>query len=283
MSQKIAVAIIHGIGLVERDFADGLMRELRKRFVSNGASGPDLVMKPVLWSPVLQGAENDLWVKLKKGGPLAYKKVRRFMVDFAADAIAYQPVSKERRVYDAVHWIFAKALRSLAEEAGPHAPLCVVAHSLGTVIASNYLYDLQTDVKKKCVSKTVRRVMKGTPLEKGKTLSLLYTLGSPLALWSLRYPNFGIPIQVPAPELRKYWPKIKGEWVNFYDKDDVIGYPLKTINASYRKSVTSDKPVNVGGFFKSKTPLSHTEYWTDNDVTKPIARSLARVWRKLNR
>jgi len=282
MGQKIAVAIIHGIGRTEPGFADGLMKDLRRRFASEGADAPDLVMKPVYWSPVLQGGEDELWRRVKRGGPMDFTRLRRFMLDFAADAIAYQPLPREKRVYEAIHRVVAQTLRVLAREAGPKAPLCVIAHSLGTVVASNYLYDLQTAPRKDILPKGVKKEMEKTPLEKGETLALLYTLGSPIALWSLRYTDFGKPVRVPAPGLKKHWPKLSGEWVNFYDEDDVIGYPLKTVNAAYGVAVTRDRAVSVGGVFTGWTPLSHTDYWTEGSVTGPVAKALARTWKKLN-
>ena len=123
---------------------------------------------------------------------------------------------------------------------------------------------------------------KSTPLENGETLTLMYTMGSPIAIWSLRYEDFGVPIPVPSPKLADHHPGLAGEWVNFYDPDDVIGYPLSTLNDAYGASVERDVAVNVGGPLSSWNPLSHVAYWTDGDVTKPIAESLARVWRDLN-
>jgi hypothetical protein len=282
MGQKIAVAIIHGIGRPDPGFADGLMEELRRGFRGAGAEETELVMKPVYWSPVLQGAENELWRRTQKGGPMDFTKLRRFMMDFAADAIAYQPLPKEKKVYDAVHQVVAQAFRALAEEAGPKAPLCVIAHSLGTVIASNYLYDMEAAHKKRILPKTVTSEMEKTPLEKGETLSNLYTLGSPIALWSLRYADFGSPVNVPSIYLKKHWPGLAGEWVNYYDEDDVIGYPLKTVNRAYAKAVKEDRAVSIGNFFTGWTPASHSDYWTDNSVTKPMAQALAELWRKVN-
>jgi hypothetical protein len=72
------------------------------------------------------------------------------------------------------------------------------------------------------------------------------------------------------------------EWVNFYDKDDVIGWPLRQLNADYAKRVTEDREVNVGGVMTSWNPAAHIGYWRDNDVTAPIAEGLARVWRSAN-
>jgi hypothetical protein len=288
MTQKLAVAVIHGIGKPDAHFADAMIAELRLRFAAaiGGRSpnpGAELVAKPVLWAPVIQDKENELWQRLGNGASMDFIKLRRFMMDFAADAIAYQPTPHDRRIYDAVHRIVAQALRELAQEAGPTAPLCVIAHSLGTVIASNYIYDLEVQARKRILSKTVRSSMGKTPLDRGETLAALYTLGSPIALWSLRYADFGTPIAVPSPRLAKHHPGLKGEWINFYDQDDIIGYPLKNVNPAYRKAVAEDRAVNVGGLISSWNPVSHVDYWTDNSVTRPVAASLARIWMDVNR
>ena len=116
----------------------------------------------------------------------------------------------------------------------------------------------------------------------GETLAFFYTLGSPIPLWSLRYTDFGRPIEVPAPDLTRHYPDIKGKWINFYDADDVIGFPLRALNAAYRKVVKKDVPVNAGSLLVSWTPLSHLEYWTDDEVLDPIARSLTQAWKKIN-
>jgi hypothetical protein len=48
---------------------------------------------------------------------------------------------------------------------------------------------------------------------------------------------------MPSPKLQSHYPNLADEWVNFYDKADVIGYPLKELNADYRREVSSDCPV----------------------------------------
>lgn len=290
MTQKIAVAIIHGMGQQDPHFADGMQQELLDRFAGRLGDEVDdpaseLVIRPVYWAPVLQNAEEKLWKQVKKGGELDFTTLRRFLVDFAADAIAYQPTPQDRRVYDGVHEIFANVLDDLATGAGVKAPLCIIAHSLGSVIASNYFYDLQVDPAKGIIADSVRAAMGDTPLERGETLAQFYTMGSPIALWSLRYrdPDFGVPIAVPSPQLAQHYPNVKGEWVNYYDEDDVIAYPLKTINDAYRKVVKADRGINAGGLLSSWNPASHLGYWTDNDITKPIAAALAATWRSVNR
>ena len=151
----------------------------------------------------------------------------------------------------------------------------------GSKPSCNYFYDLQHP-QRPLIAARVKKKIGDTPLERGETFTLFYTLGSPIAMWSLRYPNFGIPIKVPSPGLSKYYPNLKGEWVNFYDEDDVIGYPLKTLNEAYRKVIKADRQINAGGLLSSWNPASHLGYWTDNDVTKPIAQELVRTWRTVN-
>jgi hypothetical protein len=283
--KHIAVAVIHGIGKQKSDFADQLIAKLTQQFIAhlpNNVANPEtqLVIEPIHWAPVMQEKEDLLWQRLNKTGGLDFMKMRQFMVEFGADALAYQPLPHERDVYDAIHGVVAQKFHALAEKAGPTAPLCVIAHSLGTVIASNYLYDLQKGMD--FLPAPVRAHHSETPLEMGETLALFYTLGSPIALWSLRYNDFGTPINVPAAKLGQYYPNLEGEWINFYDADDVIGYPLRPLNEAYRKMVKKDMPVNVGSFLVSWTPLSHLEYWTDDNIIAPVAESLARAWKQIN-
>jgi len=292
MPQKIAVAIVHGVGKQEPDFAEGMIEKLIARFAketgqTNTQAGDALAFQPVYWAPALQKRQEVLWERLRKGGPLDFVSLRRFMVDFAADAIAYQPLPEERSIYDDIHFIFAEALHKLAGDAGEKAPLCVIAHSLGTIVASNYLYDLEKEGAKSkpdLIGKSVWNHIEDIPLECGDTFTHFYTMGSPIALWSLRYknPDFGRPINVPSPRLKKHYPGLAGEWVNFYDEDDVIGYPLRTLNELYKKAVTTDKPINAGSWLSSWSPLSHNGYWTDKDVINPIASSLANTWKAVN-
>ncbi len=69
----------------------------------------------------------------------------------------------------------------------------------------------------------------------------------------------------------------KARWFNFFDPDDILGYPLRPINFAYRKIVDEDIAINVGGLNSSWNPLSHTKYWTDNDFTKPVAAFLEKL------
>jgi hypothetical protein len=227
--------------------------------------GDDIIIRPVHWAPVMENVEDELWDRLKSIGKMRYKRTRRFVIDFLGDAFAYQIGETDRRVYDRIHQVFAQTLHDLARDAGENAPLCVIAHSLGSVIASNFIYDLQRDPDEKIISDKVRTAMSGTPLERGETLA-----------------DFGKPIVIPDARLKAHYPKIKGAWVNFYDADDVIGFPIKPLNHTYGKYVTEDRQVNVGGRWTSWNPASHIGYWTDKDILDPIADKLVEIWKAVN-
>lgn len=280
MPPRIAVAIVHGVGNTAPTFADELIAALQERI--RPVCGDDVVIRPVYWSPVLQPQEDALWSRMAQGGPLHYASLREVLIDLLGDGIAYQPLPDRRMVYDAVHQVFADTLHQLASEAGADAPLAVIAHSLGTVITSNYFYDLQTHFDQyPIIPLNIRERIGDTPLERGETLALLHTLGSPLAVWSLRYGDFGQPIRFPAPQLGSHYPDLPTEWLNLYDADDVIGYPLKTLNDAYRQVVTADRAINTGNWLESWNPLSHVAYWGDKDVHQPIADGILRLWQAL--
>ncbi|HEY2924768.1 MAG TPA: chemotaxis protein [Candidatus Eisenbacteria bacterium] len=284
MSHPIAIAFIHGIGRTDPGYSAAMQRTLMRRFASRiGADAPnaqaELVFEEINWSAALQYREDRLWRTLVPAGPMRYRRLRRFLVDFAADAIAYQPAPSDRTAYDAIHRQVAAGLARLAERAGPRAPLCLVAHSLGTVIASNYVYDL-VKPHNSFMCPSVRALINGTPLERGETLARLFTLGSPIALWSLRYPRFGEPIRFPMPALAQHHPGLEAAWINLYDPDDVVGYPLRPLNAGYRAAVTEDRPIDVGSLLTRWNPLSHVGYWDNGRVADAIAESLAVAWRQ---
>jgi hypothetical protein len=283
MAHKIAVAFIHGIGRTAPGYSAAMQRALTRGFAHKiGRTVPDpeaeLIFEEVDWSVALQSDEDRLWRRLHSAALMRFNRLRQFMVNFAADAIAYQPVPSDRSAYDAIHAQVATTLARLAERAGPRAPLCLVTHSLGTVIASNYIYDL-TKPRNSFLSPKVRERINGTPLERGETFALFYTMGSPIALWSLRYTGFGEPIRFPSRKLAVHHPDLESRWLNFYDPDDVIGYALKPLNPRYAAVVTEDRPVNVGSWFTKWNPLSHKGYWNDAKVADAISDGLAEVWR----
>lgn len=281
MTQKIAVLILHGAGTPDKQFAEKMVKRISNRFEKKlGIKSAELEFEPVFWSAIFAGEQEEFWKKLQQDQDLDYNRIRHFVIEFLSDAVAYQPTSLGGQNYDKVHTLVAKAIHKLKERAGKNAPLCVIGHSLGTVVASNYFYDLQ--YRRENMGAETKRCTNQTPIEQCETLTLFYTMGSPMALWSMRYIDFGSPISVPSVGLERLYPGLKGEWLNFYDKDDVLAYPLKGLNREYNKAVTKDVDVNAGGWLTSWNPLSHLNYDTDSEVVSAIADGLIRTWKVVN-
>ena len=152
--------------------------------------------------------------------------------NFVGDIVAYQVGPNSRVVYDAVHACVDEALAGLAAKA-PDAPLVVVAHSLGSVIASDHFYDLHKGAFEPAA----------TPLERGETFTSFYTLGSPIALWMERYGDYSRPVQIPGQVQHGPGDRRGREWINFYDADDVLAFPLKGLSEHYDQAVDEDRSV----------------------------------------
>lgn len=271
MEPKIAVIIVHGLGIQKKDYAEAFIKKLKEAYAKvSGQSGEHLMIEAVHWADVFASRELELERNIIKPYKLRYRHLRRYVIHHLADAVAYQPVESEAQNYEAVHMTVSESLHRLTKSAGPTAPLCVISHSMGTVIASNFFYDLQFSARGH------RLVVDPTsPLERGETLALFYSLGTTLPLWSLRYRDFDKPIQVPSERLNHYHRRLDGEWVNFYDKDDILGYPLQGVDPAYRTVVREDVPVNVGPWWKSWNPLCHSGYFSSRMIQEYIARKLS--------
>ena len=294
MSAKIAVAIAHGICVGNQfdeqessKYAGGMAQALKLKLadLADRSGSEDqklewadskLAISAINWTPVLREERKNLYDRLGVEQLDSFFGLREFMFQAIADSLTYQVTQSkvdDLWSYDGIHHCFAKSLQNLAERAGSNAPLFIVSHSLGTVIASNYIYDLQAQKAQIDIG--------DTPLERGETLVSFYTLASQIPFWSLRHPNFDRPIRVPSEKLTSHYSGLQGEWVNFFNKSDVMGYPLKSLNDAYGNAVTEDKEVNNGGLLESWNPLSHCGYWTNEKVIETIASGLYSILQQI--
>ncbi|MEK3734872.1 MULTISPECIES: chemotaxis protein [Paenibacillus] len=278
MEQKIAVMIVHGLGRQKENYAERLIRKLSEAFAeASGLSTDQLAIEAVHWAHVFAEREEQLFRDIVSSYRLRYRWLRRIVIHYLADAVAYQPVEGDAQNYEEVHSTLSAALHRLSLAAGPTAPLCVISHSLGTVIASNFFYDLQFSSRGKRLV-----INPEAPIEKGETLAFFYSLGTTLPLWSLRYRDFDQPIRVPSDHLKLHHRRLEGEWINFYDKDDILGYPLQGVDPAYKETVRKDVEVNAGHWLTSWNPLSHRGYFSNPTIIRHISSTLAAAWNKVN-
>jgi len=111
--------------------------------------------------------------------------------------------------------------------------------------------------------------------ERMETLSGLITLGSNIPLFTLGHTPVTC-IEFPPPGLPEKLRK-KAKWLNLYDSDDVLGWPLKPLSIGYSDTVTEDMEVSVGNILTSWNPGTHVAYWTDDSVIKPAAYLIASI------
>lgn len=276
--QRIAIAVIHGMGRQKPDFAVELQERL-KQYIGRCFRKRGLVPRceafafvPVYWAPIADKMQDELELKIGLD-TLSWRRMRSFLIGYLGDAIAYQlPMQRNEYLVDSIHREMKTKLKKLAGLCGEDAPLCVISHSLGTVISSEYFKSVQHS-----------RVSSGmSALAAGRTLALYYTMGSPIPIWAMRENGFGVPPFVPYPALQRTYPKLAGEWVNFYSKYDVLGFPLRGINEHYKERVLMDKHVAAGGWVSRYTPLSHNYYWENKQIIKRVAEMLVRMWIAVN-
>lgn len=276
---KVAVLFVHGIGKQPPDFAAQFEERLRRkltRMVRKAKMRPDgfpFEFIPVHWASIVDIQSDELLKRLNIQ-ELSWKELREFVVSYLGDAIAYQrPAVRGEFIYDLIHQRLKACLREAAKRCGGEAPLCIISHSMGTVISHEFVKHLQTERS---------RLTSLTPLERGHTLTLFFTTGSPIPVWSLRVRGYGQPPVVPHPEMLARYPGLSGKWLNFYSKYDVLSYPLRQINDQYEQQVSGDIVVYPGNWLTRWTPLAHRDYWQNGKVIKTIAASLMRVWEQVS-
>lgn len=270
----LAVAVFHGIGTFDANFAEPLIREVRARLAVRSAGFEDFprtVYRPIAWGDVFEHKQAELCHRMSRGFDLGWSNLRDAVIAGLGDAIAFHPTPGDRADHDAVCGRVAEELGHLADEAGPEAPLCVIAHSFGSVVANGYFASCEQGRASASWH---------SPLVRGQTLATFVTLGSPLALWGLRFADFGQPLNVPSPELRRRHPRLEGVWLNLYDPNDVLGFPLGGLNAAYAEAVL-DLPVTTNGVLSSWSPWSHFGYWTNDSVASAIVAALSVLGRQL--
>lgn len=296
------IVVIHGIGDKCDGFSGWLQGKIKSEFantvlrISSSKPPEDAIhFCEALWYRVTQEDQDLLWdtlfplmktrsiskTELAKSPMSLLRRLkymtffRKLVVNFQGDIIAYiesPGANKYRLIHDKIYQAFEACAKDIFEAAvTPQSPvlLTVVGHSLGAVIASDILYDA-----------LAKRTRWWPPQLR---LANMMSLGSPLALYKLRHgsetDSFTKTITMQDPN---------GRWINFYDPQDIVGYPIKELNEAYRNAVFHDKEINVGQwwnpwhFILQSTPFNHNLYLKDRIVAKAIGRKVALDWLRSN-
>jgi hypothetical protein len=268
MQTKLGIFIVHGMGSQPPDFADATIEKLTTRLISAGVDTGKLCWQTGYWADVIQPAEDKLWDEVSQNNDLSYVKLRQFVISALGDATAYQLVEGEQKgIYQAIHDRIHDDLLKLRTSLGGDFPFLIFAHSLGGHIMSNYIWDRQHG--------TDAATYGQTSFERMETLAGMVTFGCNIPLFTLAYEKI-VSIQFPPKTLPRNLKRV-AKWNNYFDPDDILGYPLKPLSASYNKAVTADIEINVGGLLTSWNPMCHDAYWTDDDFLEPVATQIRDV------
>lgn len=264
--KTIAVAIIHGIGINNGNFADDLIKEVRTEFNNRVelklGRHEDyfkyIQFQPIPWDTLLgprqkelaakiranmiqftKPVEGNFWQKMagSMGAWLNHTLRADFAAEFIMDIISYGDQTTRQSIQ--------KYIEAGINKITP-APLSIIAHSLGTVIAADYVRDNKIKI------------------------SNFFTMGSPIQLFSLEYGQnvFKSPIRCEA----------GGRWINIFDQDDPIAYRLQDISEDYKRAIhLKDCEVDCGVYGQA-----HVGYWNDKNVQRIVGSKLALDWLRLN-
>ena len=282
---QVALITVHGMGETPRDYAAGVFGEMRTRL------GPLLRERAAFYSvyyqDTLQKNEQTVWDRVDSAGQVHYDALRKFMLFGFADAAGLENRKEDPdSVYELAQGQIARALLA-ACAANPDMPVVVLAHSLGCQVLSSDIYDAQKAGKGGRVEAGIWRDIDAwsrpalgrllSEREKAYlaagTCSALVTTGCNIPIFVAAHKEMHIkPIVPPTPLFR---------WLNLYDPDDVLGWPLQPLSAGYR-TLVEDRTLNAGRgavdwLLKSWNPLSHNSYWQDDEVLEPLATMLRRL------
>lgn len=266
----INIAIVHGIGITKPGYAApliaGITREYRRAVQKNAGqknAAPELNFIEIVWDDIIAANQQTLAERLKAGLPpnthqsVWAKAVQpllaplkkginwlrtEFAAEFVSDIIAYGNAD----VYAKIHERILSRINTAAPATGK-TNLTFIAHSLGTVITSDFIYD---------------QIRRHGVFHPHFQFCNFFTMGSPLALFALRYgpEAFASPVRVENKE---------GRWINIFDRDDPFAYPLKALNTAYDQAVARDAEVETGFF-----GVAHVKYWKNPQTHRVVAEQL---------
>lgn len=283
--KKLAVAVIHGIGgqrkkpkskpdtlHFSKPLRDRIAREMKNARTSIDFD-TNIAWREVFWSDVIEKRQQTYLGKIKR--KTRSDAMRSFVLSNLSDASAYRKTTSDSNdtTYEKIHARVTRTIKTLERDVEPGAPLVVLAHSLGGHIMSNYIYDACKNCDKIDAEMGIK-----TDFQKMKTMGGFVTFGCNIPLFTFAYPAEKVfPISFPGTSLPKE-KQLTPWWLNYYDKDDILGYPLKEIGPNYNKlsKQLEERPINAGNAFTSWNPLSHNGYWKDDDIYRPVARFLAK-------
>jgi hypothetical protein len=306
MPRKVAVLFVHGIYNsnleYHRPMQDQIVAALPKRLREY------VDFEPANWAEIVRRHQRDYLDRSTAAGLFADTDYRRLVLQGLGDAAAYQKTRiNTNSSYYQIQGEVRGAIDRLDKRGDPDRPLIFIGHSLGCHILSSFAWD--TNTVKHFPEERIRAqdddklrqfaeyLKSGSPFRRLETLAGFITMGSNMPLFTF---TFGPTQIVPITEARFKGnnPAFPGSglsedvlavarWHNYYSRNDLLGYPLKTLNDKYanEKRITDHEVASEGRFWRwllGLTPVAnaydaHTKYWTCRPVVRGAAKLISDI------
>lgn len=278
---QAALLTVHGMGETPRDYAEKLFQAVAARL---GPLSGRVDFRSIYYQDILKPNQETVWARVSDTTRLHYADLRRFLLFGFGDAAGLENRKEiDGSVYELAQAAIARQLLGVARQ-DPSTRVVFLAQSLGCQVLSSYIYDAQKALSGGQVlagvwkdidawamralgarlSDSDRRFMAGA------TCAAFVTTGCNIPIFCAAHKQMDIkPIARPTPGF---------EWINLYDPDDALGWPLQPLSPGYAELV-DDRAINAGQgvvtwILKSWNPLSHTAYWGDAQVLDAVTQRL---------
>nr|VFK09841.1 MAG: hypothetical protein BECKLPF1236A_GA0070988_100287 [Candidatus Kentron sp. LPFa]VFK25688.1 MAG: hypothetical protein BECKLPF1236C_GA0070990_100248 [Candidatus Kentron sp. LPFa] len=261
--KEVALIVIHGMGNMDKKKFEKSCKTLEERLEKK--IGKELWSKVffdgIYYHDILQENQDMVFCRTKKHIHCSW--IRKFLLSHFSDAAATEhkkvpDTSPYYCIQDRIREMMDKAFVAAGEK---EIPVILLAQSLGAQIMSNYIWDASAPEKvcagiwAPCVKKEDRSAEED---QNGKdrngkvalcscssqnlfrrmfTLRRLYTTGCNIPIFVGGHSEIKA-IEPPTSDFK---------WLNFYNRYDVLGWPLEPVSKSYKKLV-KDVPLKDWSF-----------------------------------
>ena len=262
MNKKIIVLTLPGIGTWDNDLSKKIGESIHAH--SHGTPLENnikvIALKPFTHANVDENQRalyNRLDDESKFGGPT---NLRHSVIQAFGDALIFEKNAQAiDSPYRKTHLYLRheiKKVTALMQEY-PGSRLVIVAAALGAHILSTYIWDADHNLG-------VFHENPADRTENLRNLDYLVSIGCTIPLFVSGLHE----TEIKAIDKRN----IDFEWDNFYDGNDVLGWPLEPLSPSYRELVT-DYEIHSAGYVGSKM-----RYWDDNEFIVPFTKRLIELY-----
>lgn len=315
--QHVAVIFVHGIHGNVLDFAGKMERKLREQ-LSDDLQSYLQFRSVFWADRVRGNQGDYYGAVQKTGNVRHKRLRKHVIETLGDAAAYQKTPNRQNSVYYAVHEKISSVIDELDLPNHRGRPLILIGHSLGCHVISTFLYDLnklkqstEAEIRAEIADERLLeewlgewkrlRPEKASPFRRLDTLAGLVTMGNNMPLFTFTFgPKRVRPITL-APEIRPVaddpdaakdreihaaFPgaslpeplKRTAQWLNFYSKRDLLGFPLKELYGPVERihdiDVRSESPWFIPWVW---CYFAHTRYWTNRIVLRDTARLIRNV------